>query len=290
MNASPKTIQIFLPHGDPRGIRIAEITTRTIQVVEIPRKLLKEFLSTISSEQVALYFLVGTDEDASVTDVYIGQTGDLKKRLAKHNKALPSWERVLVALSRTNSMTQTHTLFLESYCIDQVRQVGRYKDTNKNKGSRPHTPAPLEAECLELFETASTLLATLGLPLFTPLPTSTTANTDDQLFICNSSDADGKGYYTGEGFVVLAGSRGRIESVPSMEKSTHLKARQKIIDAEIMQENDGMLEFTKDHLFRSPSMAAIVLMGRHANGWTEWKTSEGKTLHDIFRASNESEE
>ena len=75
-----------------------------------------------------------------------------------------------------------------------------------------------------------------------------------------------------------------------MEKSTHLKARQKIIDAGIMQENDGMLEFTKDHLFSSPSMAAIVLMGRHANGWTEWKTSEGKTLHDIFRASNESEE
>jgi hypothetical protein len=31
MTATPKTIQIFLPGGDPRGIRVAEITTRIVQ-------------------------------------------------------------------------------------------------------------------------------------------------------------------------------------------------------------------------------------------------------------------
>jgi len=30
MTNSPKTIQIFLPSGEPRGIRIAEITTRIV--------------------------------------------------------------------------------------------------------------------------------------------------------------------------------------------------------------------------------------------------------------------
>ena len=30
---TPKTIQIFLPGGDPRGIRVAEITTRIVQVI-----------------------------------------------------------------------------------------------------------------------------------------------------------------------------------------------------------------------------------------------------------------
>ena len=39
MNPTPKTIQIFLPGGDPRGIRIAEITTRILQVMEVPRRL-----------------------------------------------------------------------------------------------------------------------------------------------------------------------------------------------------------------------------------------------------------
>jgi hypothetical protein len=33
MSSAPKTIQIFLPSGDPHGIRIAEITTRILQVI-----------------------------------------------------------------------------------------------------------------------------------------------------------------------------------------------------------------------------------------------------------------
>jgi len=32
-----KTIQIFLPDSNPRGIRIAEITSRTVKVLQIPR-------------------------------------------------------------------------------------------------------------------------------------------------------------------------------------------------------------------------------------------------------------
>lgn len=54
MNPTPKTIQIFLPGGDPRGIRIAEITTRIVQVIELPRSLLQEFLKMPECNQVAL--------------------------------------------------------------------------------------------------------------------------------------------------------------------------------------------------------------------------------------------
>ena len=35
MTSTPKTIQIFLPSGEPHGIRIAEITTRIVQVIEV---------------------------------------------------------------------------------------------------------------------------------------------------------------------------------------------------------------------------------------------------------------
>ena len=50
MSSTPKTIQIFLPSGEPHGIRIAEITTRIVQVIEVPRSLLADFLAD-SSEQ-----------------------------------------------------------------------------------------------------------------------------------------------------------------------------------------------------------------------------------------------
>ena len=194
MNADsmvPKTIQIFLPSGDPRGIRIAEVTTRIVQVIEVPRSRLKEFFAMPECQQVGLYFLCGNADGADGPKVYIGQTGNLKQRLTKHNKSEEKdfWDRVLIVLSRTNSLTQTHALFLEWHCLQAVRAAGRYSDENGNSGTRPHTPRPLEADCLEIFDTASTLLATLGQPLFLPLSGSNQPN-EQQIYYCRKSEAD----------------------------------------------------------------------------------------------------
>jgi Domain of unknown function (DUF4357) len=41
--------------------------------------------------------------------------------------------------------------------------------------------------------------------------------------------------------------------------------------------------FYPHHLFTSPSMAAVALMGRSANGWAEWKTPRGQTLDEVKR-------
>ena len=45
-------------------------------------------------------------------------------------------------------------------------------------------------------------------------------------------------------------------------------------------ENDKML-FTKDYEFSSPSAAAAVIHGGHANGLREWKNSNGISLKEI---------
>lgn len=171
MSAAPKTIQIFLPGGDPQGIRIAEVTTRIVQVIEVPRSLLQEFFGMPEVDHVALYLLFGGRDDDE-PQVYIGQTGDLRARLTEHNQRKDFWERALVLISRTASFTQTHALFLEWYALKEARAAGRYVDDNRNSGSRPHTPAPLEADCLEVFDTGRTLLSTLGYPVFEPVAAS----------------------------------------------------------------------------------------------------------------------
>ena len=66
MKLTPKTIQIFLPGGDPQGIRIAEITTRIMQAIEVPRSLLADFLKMPEAQQVALYFLIGSSDDVLI--------------------------------------------------------------------------------------------------------------------------------------------------------------------------------------------------------------------------------
>jgi hypothetical protein len=40
INRTPQTTQTFLPAGDPRSMRVAEITTRIVRVIEVPRSLL----------------------------------------------------------------------------------------------------------------------------------------------------------------------------------------------------------------------------------------------------------
>lgn len=279
----PQTIQIFLPAGDPRGMRVAEITTRIVRVIEVPRSQLADFLKTPEAQQVGVYFLIGELSDAGLPRVYIGQSGNVGTRLVQHNQSKDFWNRALVVISLTNSMTQTHALFLEWFAIQQATQAGRYSLENGNVGARPHTPAPLEADCHEIFETAAILLATLGQPVFEPLTNAPTAMGKPELFYCKGSGADGVGEYTSEGFVVHKGSRGRAEIVASIQGTSNERLRDQLVTAGIMGAQDGMLVFTRDHLFSSPSMAAMAVMGRSANGWIEWKAANGKTLDELKR-------
>ena len=283
MNVTPKTIQIFLPGGDPRGIRFAEITTRIVQVIEVPRSLLQDFLKMSESDQVAVYFLFGESDDGAQRRVYIGQTGDLRARLTKHHKEKEFWERVLVLISRTNSLTQTHALFLEWHCLQATRKAARYADENGNSGSRPHTPAPLEADCLEIFETGHALLATLGYPLFDPVAKPIATASADELFYCMSSGANGRGMYTEEGFVVLKGSIGRLKNVASLSGTAGERLRERLLATGAMRAEGETVIFERDELFRSPSMAGLALMARTCNGWVDWKTKDGRTLDEVKR-------
>lgn len=226
---------------------------------------------------------MGELSEAGLPRVYIGQSGYVGTRLVQHNQGKDFWNRALVVISLTNSMTQTHALFLEWFAIAQATKAGRYSLENGNTGARPHTPAPLEADCHEIHETAATLLATLGQPIFEPLASTPTAPGSRELFYCKGSAADGVGEYTSEGFVVLKGSRGRLENVTSLQGTSGERLRNQLVTEGILAAKGASLEFTRDHLFSSPSMAALALMGRTANGWVEWKAPSGLTLNEVKR-------
>ena len=283
----PQTIQIFLPNGDPRGMRVAEITTRIVRVIEVPRSQLADFRAMPEAAQVGVYFLMGELSDAGLPRTYIGQSGSVGKRLEDHHQNKDFWNRAFVVISLTNSMTQTHAQFLEWFAIGQASQAGRYSLENGNAGSQPYTPAPLLADCHEIHETAATLLATLGQPIFEPLTHAPSSKGEVELFYCKGSGADGVGEYTSEGFVVHKGSKGRAEMVQSSQGTSHERMRKQLVTEGVLAPEGSsagsMLVFTRDHLFSSPSTAAIAVMGRSANGWDEWKNAVGKTLDEVKR-------
>lgn len=284
MTGRPRTIQIFLPSGDPRGIRVGELTTSIVRVVEVPRALLDEFLAMPEAKQVGIYFLVGDDEEADFPTVYIGQTGDCGKRLVEHHKKKEFWSRALVVISLTNNLTQTHGLYLEWLSIKEANQAGRFKTENGNAGSKPHTPAPLEADCLDIFDTLRTLIATLGQPVFEPLAKQKTDGPQDELFYLRSPSYDAVGQYTEEGLVVLKGSRARKEIVPSMAQRWAGSRREVLITEGALVLDGNHYVFQKDVLFKTPSGASDTVTGASTNGWTVWKSKDGKTLDELKRA------
>ncbi|MBK8319301.1 MAG: GIY-YIG nuclease family protein [Betaproteobacteria bacterium] len=283
MISTPKTIQIFLPLGDPQAIRVAEITTRIVRVIEVPRSLLSEFQQMPESNQVGIYFLVGEDEKTAEPKLYIGQSGNIGKRLSEHNEKKDFWSRAIVALSLTNSLTQTHALFLEWHSLKRATEAGRFELENGNGGSKPHTPAPLEADCMEIFETCRTLLATLGYPVFEPVAKPISNTTPQELFYCKRSGCSAVGEYTTEGFVVLSGSLGSPEVGNSYQNESFAKRRAQLITQGKAQFQNGWLMFKEDVLFSSPSGASAVVLGAPSNGWTDWKSADGKTLNEIKR-------
>ena len=67
---SAKTIQIYLPKGNPRGLRLAEMTSRTVRLIEVPRIHIDDFFAMPEANQVGLYFLVG---DTDIPKVLMGE-------------------------------------------------------------------------------------------------------------------------------------------------------------------------------------------------------------------------
>lgn len=285
MQKKPKTIQIFLPTGDPVGVRIAEITTSIVKAIEFPRSEFAAFYQMPESSQVGIYFLFGVDDTTGDDVLYIGQSGELKKRITNHNREKEFWTRAVVGISITHSLTQTHALYLEWLAIQQAKEAGRYRILNENGGSKPYTPLPLEAECNEIFSVLSTLLGTLGHPIFRKVTvynsTEPEKTTEDQLFFISRSDSSGKGMLTNEGFVVLAGSKAPY--VNSHKHKTKIKQRDEMLENGTAKIEDKYFVLLKDQLFKTPSGAAETLINTPTNGWVSWVNAKSETLDQVYR-------
>ncbi len=294
MSHRPKTIQIFLPSGDPRGIQVASITTGIIQVIDIPRALLSDFISMPESRQVGIYFLIGEDDDNSQPVVYIGQTGLLGKRLNEHHldSKKEFWSRALAVISLTNNLTQTHTQYLEWRSIQQANNAARYKVMNGNNGSKPFTPAPMQADCEDIFDVLRILVSTLGDNFLESLSIKKIESSLDQdnlgdesdIYYCKSqSEVLARGQYTEEGMVVLQGSKAKTSSVPSFVNAAAFRNKERLIKAGVLTNIGEFYVFASDTLFKTPSSASDLILGRSTNGWIEWCNIDNKTLDEIKR-------
>ncbi len=279
MKQRGKTIQIYLPDGNPRSVKIAEFTSRTVQALLIPRSQLEEASNRPELSNVGVYFLFGENSSGNSPLLYIGEAEDCCTRLKQHNRTKDWWNTALVCVSKTAEFTKAHVKYLEWYAHDIAKTIGRYTLENGNTPPKPHISEPVEADLLDHFDTIGVLVSTLGYPALDRV----TKPKQKELLHCKNKKARATGEYIEDGLIVFKGSTANV----GFTKSAHgfLKTmRDALIEDGTLESIDtSTLRFTKDHVFNSPSTAAGVVSACNANGWTVWKYENGKTLDEVKR-------
>lgn len=102
-------------------------------------------------------------------------------------------------------------------------------------------------------------------------------------FVLKGKVTSGKGrLLSNEKFEILKGTSIVLE-VKSDNPSTFRRNKNLIEDLirkNLIEKLEDRYVFKENYIATSPSAAAILVLGRSANGWVEWKTYEGKLLSD----------
>jgi len=299
-----KSINLFLMDGDPSGRIKCTLANWTGVAYKIPRTELEKCKGRDDLSQSGVYFLFGTSDQTGESVVYIGQAGVRKNgegilyRLQEHkrNPDKDYWTEAVVFTTSNNSFGPTEISYLENRFTNLSLAAKRYTIKNGNDPTLGNITEEKESELEEFLDYAKIVMGTLGHKVFEPLADVKPVKELNNEVVPDSGglllhmkrrsrksgqtiEADCK--QTVEGFVVLKGSHIELndsDSIPPGIKEARQKAK---ID------EDGVLQ--EDVLFKSPSYAAAFVIGGHANGLTEWKTDDGKTLKDIENSEANSE-
>ncbi|MEO0743581.1 MAG: GIY-YIG nuclease family protein [Bacteroidota bacterium] len=280
MKDRPRTIQIFLPDGNPRSVRIAEITSRTVHAVEVPRGSFEVAKGRDELRQVGLYFLFGEDESRAKPLVYIGESEDCYTRLLQHHQGKDFWSRAVAVTSKTLRFDKAQVRWLEWHAIREATRIGRFTTKNATAPSEPYITEPVQADLLDSFDTIRVLLGTLGFPLFEEV---VQPKREREVFFCRGRGVEGKGLYTEDGLLVLAGSQAAKTVTPSSQGKYPERIRMRLLASGVLSDEDEAFVFQEDHTFDTPSGASDAILGRGSNGWTSWKDEQGRTLDEVKR-------
>lgn len=274
------TIKLFLPRGDAKSLRTAEISNWTGKAIAAPRTELDLLLEREELEKAGVYILSGSNPQTNAPHAYTGEAEVIRDRLKQH-RTKEFWVSAIVFVSKDENLTKAHIRYLESRLLAEASQVKRFTlDQNQAGGSRlPES----DREDMEVFlQRIKQLLPVLGSDILAPIAQVASRGAAGGVLFCRHKGSIAKGQRTASGFVVFKGSTAVLEERPSTESYSYVVAQRKQLVADGALVKDGsFLLFTKDVEFSSPSGAAVVIHGGSANGLTAWKTEGGKTLKKL---------
>ncbi|MFZ6050758.1 GIY-YIG nuclease family protein [Halocola ammonii] len=275
----PKTIKLFLIDGEPNGRMTCELSNWTGKAYKIPRIKIKDCTDRPDLTNPGIYLLFGRDESGKEL-VYIGEAESVFKRLVQQLSSKDFWHEAIVFISKDENLNKAHIKYLENRLHDKAKQINRYQIDNSTVPTLSSISESDRAEMEEFIANVKLLVNTLGHKVFEEKREHNAKVKQKSFFIKAARGADAQGEPTSEGFVVFAGSKAAGSTVASMT-SNLVNFRNKLLDQGVLIDKGEWLSFPEDQVFSSPSTAASIVLGRNANGLTEWKLKDGTTLKEF---------
>ena len=274
-----KTIKIFLIDGDPNGRMSCELSNWSGKAYKIPRIKIKDCTDREDLTSTGVYLLFGKDDEGK-DQVYIGEAESILKRLNQQLTSKDFWNEAIIFISKDENLNKAHIKYLENRLHDIAKSANRYKIDNSIIPTQSSISESDRAEMEEFIEYIKMLVNTLGHKVFDEKREFKPTQKQETFFIQAARGADGQGEPTSDGFVVFKNSKAAGSTVTSMTQN-FINFRQKLIDEGVLIKKGEFLEFPEDYIFSSPSTAACIVLGRNANGLTEWKQKDGRTLKEF---------
>ena len=289
-------LQLLLNDEEIDGKKTVYVANRDIRCEYVPR----HKVSTFKSDYVAVYLLIGSDEEQGDL-IYVGETEEAAIRLLNHDKKKEFWDYAYFFFSNTHNLNKADVKFLEAKIYQAIKEAGRYKLENASIPKESHVHDIRQSELMDMFKTIEFILGgAFNLFPFKKVDLQLEVNEtkekinhlkqqldelEKETFYMTQKGADAKGYLLGEGkkFVVLKGSKtASIEkaanSFKEISAATNLERLKK---QGVLQEIDGYYQFNETHIFNSPSGASDLIYLGATNGWKEWKNKEGESLEKL---------
>ena len=277
-----RTISIYMPDANPRGIKICDTKDGIVKAIFIPRNKLADAVKRQELQDPGIYFLIGEPNEIGKPRIYIGEAEVLITRIKQHNTSKDFWNSVICFVSEKKNINKAHIKYLENYSCSQAKKINKCELENSTNPTQSSLTEQDQDFVMSFFDDLKLLIATLGFPIF-----EESKKDQSKIYICKGKDAYATGEYTEDGFLVFKNSKANLEE--SKTAGTWVTGmRKNLIEKGILKQEGSVLIFKEDYLFNSPSASAAVILARRANGWTEWKDKNGKTMDEKIRKNSSS--
>jgi hypothetical protein len=166
--AEPYTIRVFVPDGDPEGVKIIDLLNWTGVGIALPRAAWPKVRERSEFRRSGVYVLTGSAEgsDDELPTIYVGQGDEIGTRIESHYTSKEFWDWAYAFVSSANALNRAHITWLEHALLDRARRAERCHLDNANQPREPGLSESERADTNGFLREMLRILPLLGVRVF----------------------------------------------------------------------------------------------------------------------------